>query len=421
MQQCFYTFLNIRLFMAFVMGISSGLPLLVTLTLMQAWAQEASVDLGTIGLMSLVGLPYTVKFLWSPIFDRFTLHKMGRRKAWLLVLQAALFFSIFAMGQCHPEKGGHHLSLFVVCAALIAFFSASQDVVIDAYRREDLKHEELGIGSTYYIYGYRLGMIISSSGGLILSDYLPWNQVFFLIGCVMIPMFIATMFYKEPVVDEPPPQTFRESVIDPFVDYFKNDSAILVLAFILLYKLGDSMATSITMPFYLELGYSKSEIGSIVKLFGFWATMIGSFLGGSFILKIGIKKALLYFGFLQMITTAGFALLAVVAKNLQVLALVIVFENVSAGMGTAAFVAFMASMTNKKYTATQYSLLSSLMGVPRVIISSMNGYLAEILGWFYFYMFCTLIAIPGLLLILKFSDQQFKEKDSCPTPLESST
>ena len=401
---------NIRLIMAFIMGLSSGLPLLITITLMQAWAQEAKVDLGTIGLMSLVGLPYTIKFLWAPIFDRFTISKLGRRRGWLLIIQAALFFAIIGMGNCSPEKGGDHLTIFVLSAMLIAFLSASQDIVIDAYRREDLKNEELGIGSTYYIYGYRLGMILSSSGGLILSDHMEWQKVFYLIACLMIPMFLATFFYKEPQVVEPPPRNFKESVIDPFIDYFKNDSAILVLAFILLYKLGDSMATSITMPFYLELGFTKTEIGSVVKLFGFWATIVGSFLGGSFILKIGIKRALWYFGFFQMVTTLGFSILALIPKQIEMMVVVIVFENVSAGMGTAAFVAFMASMTNKKYTATQYSLLSSLMGVPRVVISSLNGYLAEMLGWFNFFVFCTVIALPGLLLILKFTDKQFEEE-----------
>ena len=412
MTNYFQNLFNLRLTMAFVMGLSSGLPLLITITLMQAWAQEANIDLGTIGLMSLVGLPYTIKFLWSPIFDRFTILSLGRRRGWLLLLQISIFFAILAMGHSQPEKGGTHLTFFVVTACLITFLSASQDTVIDAYRREDLKNEELGIGSTYYIYGYRVGMIISSSGGLILSDYLSWNQVFYVISFFMIPLIIATLFYKEPKVTVPLPKSFQESVVNPFIDYFKNDSAILVLLFILLYKLGDAMATSITTPFYLDMGFTKTEIGSVVKLFGFWATMIGSFIGGSVILKIGIKKALWCFGLLQMVSTLGFASLAVLGNSIIALTLVIIFENVSGGMGTSAFVAFMAMMTNKKYTATQYSLLSSLMGIPRVIISSLNGYLAENLGWFNFYILCTVIALPGLMILLKFSDQQFVDKSN---------
>ncbi|MFK7827019.1 MAG: AmpG family muropeptide MFS transporter [Oligoflexales bacterium] len=400
---------NIRLIMALVMGISSGMPLLITITLMQAWAKEAGVDLKTIGMMSLVGLPYTVKFLWSPLFDRFSIPLLGRRRGWLLITQFCLCIAILLMGYSQPEQGSFQISYFVISAALIAFFSASQDIVIDAYRREDLKTLELGIGSSYYIYGYRIGMILSSSGGLILSDFLSWKYVFMVLAGFVVLMMGLTIAYKEPKLELEPPKNFRESVIDPFIDYFKRDSALLILTFILLYKLGDTMASAISTPFYLEIGYTKTEIGSVVKLFGFWATIIGSFLGGSLMLKYGIRRSLWSFGFLQMASTAGFALLAIAGKHIPLLAGVIAFENLSAGMGTAAFVAFMASMTNKKYTATQYALLSSLMGVPRVLVASLTGFMVEYLGWFYFFISCTLIAIPGMLLLLKFRDRPEEE------------
>lgn len=412
---------NIRLVMTLVMGISSGMPLLITITLMQAWAKEAGVDLKTIGLMSLVGLPYTIKFLWSPLFDRFTIPFLGRRRGWLVITQFCLFLAIVLMGYSKPEQGSFQISYFVISAALLAFFSASQDIVIDAYRREDLKTLELGIGSSYYIYGYRIGMILSSSGGLILSDYMSWKLVFMVLAGFMVIMMGLTLAYKEPKLEQEPPKNFRESVIDPFIDYFKRDKAILILTFILLYKLGDTMASAISTPFYLEIGYTKTEIGSVVKLFGFWATIIGSFLGGSLILKYGIRRSLWWFGFLQMASTAGFALLAIAGKHIPLLAGVIAFENLSAGMGTAAFVAFMASMTNKKYTATQYALLSSLMGVPRVLVASLTGFMAQYLGWFYFFVSCTLVAIPGMLLLLKFRDKNEDELlESASSQLRSS-
>ena len=395
--------LDKRLIVALLMGMASGLPLLITITLMQAWAKDAGLSLKSIGLMALVGLPYTLKFVWAPVFDRFTLPFLGRRKGWLLVMQGALFFAIIGMGLTNPGKGGFNITLFVLAAFLITFFSASQDIVIDAYRREDLTDRELGLGSSYYIYGYRIGMLVVSGGGLILADHLSWAKVFFLMALCMVPGIITTIIAREPLVSEEAPVTFKESVVDPFVDFFVRGGAIWILVFILLYKVGDNMAAALSTPFYLELGFTKTEIGAVVKLFGFWATLVGAFLGGVVMLQLGINRSLWIFGVLQMVSTAGFALLANAGYNISLLTGVICFENLSAGMGTAAFVAFMASITNKKFTATQYALLTSLMGVPRVLISSVTGFMAESMGWFMFFLFCTIIALPGMLLLLKFA------------------
>ncbi|MCK5404086.1 MAG: AmpG family muropeptide MFS transporter [Desulfobulbaceae bacterium] len=385
------------------MGVASGLPLLITLTLMQAWAKEAGVSLKSIGLMTLVGLPYTLKFVWAPLFDRFTLPFLGRRRGWLLVCQVLLFLAIIVMGLTDPASGPIQVMFFVLAAFLVTFFSASQDIVIDAYRREDLVDRELGLGSSYYIYGYRIGMLVVSGGGLILADHLSWSMVFFIMALCLVPGMITTFIAREPPVTEKAPAGFRESVIDPFADFFRQPGAIWILVFILLYKVGDNMAAALSTPFYLDMGFSKTEIGTVVKLFGFWATLGGAFLGGVIMLKTGINRSLWLFGFLQMISTAGFALLAQVGYNIGLLTGVICFENLSAGMGTAAFVAFMASITNKKFTATQYALLTSFMGVPRVLISSVTGFMAEGLGWFVFFLFCTFIAIPGMLLLVKFA------------------
>jgi len=408
-------FLHKRFLVTFAMGMASGLPLLITITLMQAWAKDAGLSLKDIGLMALVGLPYTLKFIWAPIFDRFALPFLGRRRGWLLLTQAALFAAIILMGLTRPGQGGGQVTLFVLAAFLITFLSASQDIIIDAYRREDLADPELGLGSSYYIYGYRVGMLVVSGGGLILADYLPWQQVFLVMALCLLPGIMVTLIAREPPVHELPPVDFKESVIDPFVDFFKKNGALWMLVFILLYKVGDNMAAALSTPFYLDLGFSKTEIGAVVKLVGFWATLVGSFAGGTIILRTGINRALWLFGFLQMLSTAGFALLAQVGHHVGLLTGVICFENLSAGMGTAAFVAFMASITSKKFTATQYALLSSLMGVPRVLISSSTGFLAEWLGWFGFFVLCTLIALPGMALLVKFAPwkgKSWSERDT---------
>ncbi|MCK5228214.1 MAG: MFS transporter, partial [Desulfobulbaceae bacterium] len=326
-----------------------------------------------------------------------------RRRGWLLVCQVLLFLAIIVMGLTDPASGPIQVMFFVLAAFLVTFFSASQDIVIDAYRREDLVDRELGLGSSYYIYGYRIGMLVVSGGGLILADHLSWSMVFFIMALCLVPGMITTFIAREPPVTEKAPAGFRESVIDPFADFFRQPGAIWILVFILLYKVGDNMAAALSTPFYLDMGFSKTEIGTVVKLFGFWATLGGAFLGGVIMLKTGINRSLWLFGFLQMISTAGFALLAQVGYNIGLLTGVICFENLSAGMGTAAFVAFMASITNKKFTATQYALLTSFMGVPRVLISSVTGFMAEGLGWFVFFLFCTFIAVPGMLLLVKFA------------------
>ncbi|MDQ3235755.1 MAG: AmpG family muropeptide MFS transporter, partial [Pseudobdellovibrionaceae bacterium] len=394
---------NRRLITAFIMGMASGLPLLITITLLQARAKDASVSLENIGLMSLVGLPYTLKFIWAPLFDRYALPFLGRRRGWILTTQVLLMLAIWGMGFTNPAQGTIGLWLFVGMAFLVTFFSASQDIVIDAFRREDLRTAELGLGSSYYIYGYRLGMLAVSGGGLILADILSWPMVFFIMGCCIIPAIINTLFTPEPVVTETPPRTLRESVVEPFKEYFARDQAWLMLCFILLYKVGDNLAVALTTPFYLDLGFSKTEVGAIVKLFGFWATLLGGFFGGVVLLKTGINRALWLCGFLQMASTAGFAILAARGHDIVTLGAVISFENLASGMGTAAFVAFMASLANKRFTATQYALLTSLMGVPRVLLSSVTGFLASSFGWFWFFTFCTVIAVPGMILLARFA------------------
>ena len=390
----------------FVMGFACGLPLLLTITVLQAWMQDEGVDLAVIGLMALVGLPYTLKFLWAPFLDRFTLPFLGRRRGWLLVAQVALIFSVAGLGFTDP---GEKPWMVAVAAFIVTFFSASQDIVVDAYRREDLVDEELGLGSSLYVNGYRVGMLLASGGGLILADSLPFSFVYLIMAACMLPGVLTTLLAPEPEICVETPRTLKEAVFDPLIDYFRRQEAFWILAFILFYKIGDTMASAMTIPFYMDIGFTKSQIGAVVKLFGFWATIAGSLIGGVLMLRLNINRSLWIFGFLQAVSTACFAVLARIGSSVAVLSGVIAFENLSSGMGTAAFVAFMASITNKKFTATQYALLSSLMGVPRVLASAPTGFLAKYMGWEVFFITCALIAIPGLLLLFKFAPWHSKE------------
>jgi PAT family beta-lactamase induction signal transducer AmpG len=389
-----------RMLVAFLMGFSCGLPLLLTISLLQAWMKEEGVDLTVIGMMALVGLPYTVKFLWAPFLDRFIPPFLGRRRGWLLAAQVALIFSILGLALTDP---GNHPWLVAVAAFLVTFFSASQDIVVDAYRREDLPDEELGLGSSLYVNGYRVGMLLASGGGLIMADYMSFSLVYVIMAACVLPGVMTTLLAPEPEIPEGTPKTMKEAAFHPLTEYFSRQGAIWMLAFILFYKIGDTMASAMTIPFYLDIGFSKTEIGAIVKLFGFWATVAGSLTGGVLMLRIGINRSLWVFGVLQAVSTACFALLARIGHSIPALSAVIAFENLSSGMGTSAFIAFMGSITNKKFTATQYALLTSLMGVPRVLASAPTGFLAKNLGWEVFFIVCTLIAIPGLLLLLKFA------------------
>ncbi len=385
---------------ALLMGFACGLPLLLTITVLQAWMKDQGVDLTVIGMMSLVGLPYTLKFLWAPVLDRFTLPFLGRRRGWLLLAQAALIFSISGLGFTDPGKN----PWMVACAAfLVTFFSASQDIVVDAYRREDLPDKELGLGSSLYVNGYRVGMLLASGGGLMMADHMPFFMVYQIMAACLLPGVVTTLLAPEPKINVGTPETMREAVFDPLIEYFSRRGALWILAFILFYKIGDTMAGAMTIPFYLDIGFSKTQIGAVVKLFGFWATVAGTLIGGVIMLRLEINRSLWVFGFLQAASTAGFAVLARVGNSLPLLSTVIAFENLSSGMGTAAFIAFMASITHKKFTATQYALLSSLMGIPRVMASAPTGFFVKNMGWESFFIACTLIAAPGMLLLFKFA------------------
>jgi len=389
---------NWRMLIVFSMGFSSGLPLLLIGSTLKAWFTESGMDLTTIGFFSLVGLPYTLKFAWSPLLDRFTPPFLGRRRGWLLMSQVGLIAALSSFSLTNPSQ---QTVAVAALAFLIALLSATQDIAIDAYRREILETEELGLGSSLAVNGYRIATLIAGAFALYLADHMPWSLVYTIMAAGMGIGVLTTLLAPEPQVDQAPPRTMREAFVDPFIEYFSRSGAWIILAFIVLYKVGDSMASEMTMPFYLQMGFTKTQIGAVAKLFGFWATIIGSLAGGLLILKLNIHRSLWVFGFLQAFSTLGFALLARIGPNLDWLAAVVTFENLCGGMGTSAYVAFMGSLTNKRFTATQYALLSSLMGVPRVIAGVPTGWMAKNMGWETFFVVCTLAAIPGMLLLFK--------------------
>jgi MFS transporter, PAT family, beta-lactamase induction signal transducer AmpG len=396
-----------RMLVAGIMGFSAGLPLLLTISLLQARMKREGVDLEVIGLMALVGLPYTLKFVWAPVLDRYAMPLLGRRRGWLLASQILLMLAIIGLGVTHPVPNTWVVAL---AALAVTFFSASQDIVIDAYRREDMADKELGLGSSLYVSGYRLGMWVAGGGGFILADRFSFSTVYFVMACCLLPGVLTTVLTPEPNAPFGFPRTMQEAVVEPFKEYFSRQGAWWILAFILLYKIGDTMASAMTTPFYLDMGFSMTEIGAVVKTFGAGAIIVGGLIGGVLMIRLGINRSLWLFGLLQAVSTAGFVVLAQFGHSVPTLTAVIAFENLSAGMGTSAYAAFMASITHQKFTATQYALLSSLMGIPRVIAASGTGYMAKYMGWQDFFVACTLIAIPGMLLLLKFAPWRSSER-----------
>jgi MFS transporter, PAT family, beta-lactamase induction signal transducer AmpG len=387
-----------RMLVNLLNGFVSGLPLLLTGSTLQAWLKDEQVSLENIGLFALVGLPYTVKFLWAPLFDRFVPPFLGRRRGWMLVVQILVTVAILGLATSEPAAAPWTVALL---ALGLTFTSASQDIVLDAYRRESLDDHELGLGSSLFVTAYRLAMLVSGALALFLADRMPWRGVYLLMAGGMIVGILTTLSCREPDVAGPPPRTLKESVADPFLDFFRRDGAILILAFILFYKIGDQMASSMTTPFILELGFTKTELAAVAKTFGMIAWICGSFLGGLLMTRLTTARALWIFGVLQAVAILSFAALAEVGKEFAILALAVASENFTAGMGNAAYITYMAALTNKRFTATQYALFSSLMGVPRVFAAAPTGYLARELGWTGYFLFCTVAAIPGLLLLTK--------------------
>ncbi|MFC0269445.1 AmpG family muropeptide MFS transporter [Kushneria aurantia] len=384
----------------FLMGLAAGLPLLLTVSLLQAWMVDAGISLEAVGMLALLGVPYTLKFLWAPLLDRYELPILGRRRGWLALVQILLIALIVALALSDPALAPGWVALL---ALGISFLSASQDIVIDAYRREHLPERELGVGSSFYTYGYRIGMLLVSGGGMLMADAIGFGNTYLVMAAIMAGCLVVTLLAPEPHSHRPAERgRLRDTFIQPISNFLQRPGAWWLLLFILLYKLGDSVASNLTIPFYKAIGFSNAEIGATAKIFGFWPLLGGIFIGGLIILRLGIYRSLWWFGLLQMVSTAGFIWLNHVGHSIPALAAVVSFENAAAGMGTAAFLAFMAALTDKRFTAAQYALLSSIMGLPRAVISAPGGILAEAVGWDLFFLICTLVAIPGLAILWYF-------------------
>jgi PAT family beta-lactamase induction signal transducer AmpG len=379
-------------------GFSSGLPLWLILNLLPAWLAEYGVSLKTIGAMSLVMLPYTWKFIWSPLADRYS-PPLGRRRGWMAITQVLLLLCIGLYGLLDPHT---QMPLVVMLSLAVSWLSATQDVATDAYRRELLADNELGLGNAIFVNAYKLASLVPGSLALILADRIAWHWVFLITALFMLSGLITTLLVREPE-QALAPTTLRAATVEPireFLSRYSVKSALAILLFTLFYKLGDSMATALATPFYLQMGYSKTEIGEVAKMAGLLASVAGGLVGGLWMMRLGIVRSLWIFGVAQALPILGFAWLAQADKDIASLAVVIALEAFGTGMGTTAFVAFIASMTDRRFSATQYALLSSLAAVPRSFLNASTGWLVEAFGWVDFFLLCTLLTVPGMLLLL---------------------
>lgn len=383
-----------------LLGFSSGIPLALTGATLQAWMKTENIDLTLIGLFSLVGLPYGWKFLWSPLMDRFAPPFLGRRRGWTLICQVALVITIAAMGFSNPVQ---FPMLTAAIAVAVAFFSASQDIVIDAYRVDVMTNkDEMGLGAALYIAGYRIAMIVSGSIALILADHFSWKMVYLIMATSMSIGILASLFGPEPLQPPKTPKSLHEAVILPFVEFFKKKGAFEVLTFITLYKLDVIVATALMTPFILDIGFTKTEIGVVAKNAGLIATIAGTLAGGTLMVKWGLNRSLWIFGFAQGFAGLTFMILAQVGHHWPTMVTAVIVENFCSGMGTAAYSAFMMRICDKRFTATQYALLTSFMAQARVIGSAPTGWLAKTVGWETYFLISILIAIPGLLVLTRY-------------------
>lgn len=381
-----------------LLGFASGLPLALTAGTLQAWMTVENVDLKTIGFFSLVGQAYVFKFLWSPMMDRYTPPFLGRRRGWLLVTQLALIVGIVAMGFMQPSRD---LTLLAALAVLVAFCSASQDIVFDAWKTDVLPPEERGSGAAITVLGYRLAMLISGGLALWLADrYLGWQATYWLMALLMVPGLIATLLAREPEAPVREPQSLRQAVAFPLKDFFQRNNAWLLITLIILYKLGDAFAASLTTTFLIRgVGFSAGDVGLVNKTLGLLATIIGALYGGVLMQRLSLFRALMIFGVLQAVSNFAYWLLAVTPPHLWSMASAVFIENLCGGMGTAAFVALLMTLCNKSFSATQFALLSALSAVGRVYVGPAAGWLVELWGWPVFYAFTVVAAVPGLLLL----------------------
>ncbi len=396
-----------KMLITFLLGFSSGLPLQLTGGTLKFWLSEANVDITTIGYFGWVGMAYSLKFIWAPLADRYSFFGMGRRRSWMVLSQVAIAIGLIIVGVLDPKES---LALVAAVSVWIAFFSATQDIAYDAFRREYLDDKELGFGSSMNMYGYRIGMLVSSGVALGMAAYMSWTQVYWIMALLMGVGIGTTLYSKESKNVDYKSKTLRESVIEPFKEFIQRNGAVLILLFVFFFKLGDALSGSMLSPFYKEMGYQKEDIALIAKTFGLISSMVGLFIGGITIYKIGILRSLWTFGVLQALSTASFALITYTGPQKWALAFAVIFEDITAGMGSSAFIAYLASITNKNYTATQFAVLSSIATLGRNFFSGFSGIMVKDFGWEWFFYSCALIALPGMGLLYWVQKSHSKEE-----------
>lgn len=391
-------FASYRMIVMVILGFASGLPLPLTSGTLQAWLTTAGVDIKMIGIFSIVGLPYTLKFLWSPFMDRFVPPFLGRRRGWMVCTQVALLAGIAVMAFISPQSMPLALGIIALC---VAFFSASQDIVVDAYRTDVLPAQERGTGVAVFIFGYRIAFLVAGALALMMADRVGWQKTYVVMASLMILGMLGSFAGREPDGTIVPPKSMGEALWGPLKDFFSRKSAVVILLFIILYKLGDAYAGALTTAFLIRgVHFTLSELAVINKLIGIVATIAGALFGGTLMVKMGLFRSLWYFGILQTVSNFSFMVLAVIGKSYTAAIVAVAFENITGGMGSTAFVAFVMALCNKRFTATQFALLSSLAVLGRVVISPTSGYIVTYVGWAVFFLFTVIAALPGLALLL---------------------
>jgi PAT family beta-lactamase induction signal transducer AmpG len=406
-QKLLQDFFSKKMLVVFFLGFSNGIPFLLTSGTLKLWLARENVDISTIGYFSWVGLSYSLKFLWAPLLDRYTLFKAGRRRSWMLTAQILLIFAILKLASLNPQM---ELQTMVMISVMVAFFSATQDIATDAFRREYLNDEELGLGSSVHQYGYRTAMLVAGGlgVGLVGTSFIEtFGQLYSALAMLMLVGVGFTLWAPEPAPPEgSQSKSLMAAVVDPFKELFNRDQAVVILLFVMMFKLGDAMSGSMLTPFYVKMGYTNADIGLIAKTYGLIAALIGLFIGSTIVYMLGVFRSLWIFGFLQAMSTGLFALITFTGPERWALAVTVCFEDITAGMGSAAFITYLASITNKKYTATQFAILASVATLGRNFLSGFSGNMVNALGWAPFFYTCALIAVPGMMLLYVVSKRQ---------------
>ncbi len=379
-----------------LLGFSSGLPLLLSSGTLQAWLTVSAVNTATIGLFALVGLPYTLKFLWAPLLDRYSARWLGRRRSWILIMQLAISLTLAALALTDPKS---QLWIFAMLALMLAAFSATQDIAIDAWRTDTLSPPERGFGAALFVMAYRIGMLAAGSFALILAQYFGWPLTYFVMALLMGVGLLATLLAPERDTQSLKPLSLTAAVVDPLREFFSRPEAWALIALIVLYKFGDAFASALSTTFLIRgAGFSLAEIGLINNGLGLIITLVGGLFGGVWMLKLGLFRSLMVFGVLQAVTNLGYALLAVV-PHLSVMIPVIALEHFTGGLGTAAFVALLMALCNIRYSATQFALLSAVATLGRVYLGPVAGITVTAMGWPSFFVLTFVAALPGLWLL----------------------